>query len=115
MSTRSDPDILTELYNVVLQRRSASPSESYVASLLAGGTEAVCAKILEEAGEVSDAARGDDDRALVHEIADLWFHTVVLLGARDISVSDVYCELNRRRGRSGLKEKSSRTRSPQNQ
>lgn len=113
MSTARDTDILEELYRVVLQRRSAVPSESYVASLLAGGTEAVCAKLLEEAGETVAATRGDDVRALVHEIADLWFHTVVLLGARGIAPSDVYRELIRRRGCSGLEEKAARSTSRQ--
>ncbi len=82
-------------------------------SLLQGGTPKIGAKIVEEAGEVVAAAdeAGDAGRAhLVHEVADLLFHTLVLLGHRDIPWFDVEAELARRFGVSGIVEKETRRR-----
>jgi phosphoribosyl-ATP pyrophosphohydrolase len=109
----SDPSIVASLMEVIAHRKTNPPAErSYVVSLLQGGVPRIGAKIVEEAGEVVDAAAesGEAGRAhLVHEVADLLFHTLVLLGHHDIGWSEVEAELARRFGVSGLVEKASRT------
>jgi len=88
---------LERLERIVAARKSARPAGSYVAGLLGKGEAAVCRKIGEEATEVVTAALGGEgDRRVVEEIADLWFHTMVLLGARGIPLRDVLKELARR-------------------
>jgi phosphoribosyl-ATP pyrophosphohydrolase len=89
--------MLERLERIVAARKSARPAGSYVAGLLGQGEAAVCRKIGEEATEVVTAALGGEgDRRVVEEIADLWFHTMVLLGARGIPLRDVLKELARR-------------------
>jgi len=109
----TDRTILLDLMDVIAARKAEPPgAKSYVRSLLEKGVPKINAKILEEAGEVVGAAEepGDAGRAhLVHEVADLVFHTLVLLGCRDIPWSDVEDELRRRFGTSGITEKESRT------
>ena len=89
-------------------RKGADPGTSYVASLLARGDDAILKKIGEEATETVLAAKGTDPAALVHEVADLWFHCLVLLAARNLTPADIVAELQRRHGTSGLDEKRSR-------
>jgi phosphoribosyl-ATP pyrophosphohydrolase/phosphoribosyl-AMP cyclohydrolase len=90
-------NMLERLERVVAERKTSPAAGSYVASLLAKGEAAVCRKIGEEAIEVITAALGGEgDRRLVEEIADLWFHTIVLLGERSIPLRDVLEELARR-------------------
>jgi phosphoribosyl-ATP pyrophosphohydrolase/phosphoribosyl-AMP cyclohydrolase len=89
--------MLGRLERVVAARRAAAPAGSYVGGLLAQGEPAICRKVGEEATEVITAALGGEgDRRLVEEVADLWFHTIVLLGARGIPLADVLAELARR-------------------
>jgi phosphoribosyl-ATP pyrophosphohydrolase/phosphoribosyl-AMP cyclohydrolase len=89
--------MLDRIERIVAARKTAAPAGSYVAGLLAKGEAAVCRKIGEEAVEVVTAALGGEgDRRLVEEIADLWFHTLVLLGERAIPLRDVLEELARR-------------------
>lgn len=102
-------DILERLMETLRQRREADPDASYTASLYRDGLPAIAAKIREEAGETAEAADGDAAH-LTHEIADLWFHTLVLLAARDLDAQDVLAELQRRFGTSGLQEKADRRR-----
>jgi len=90
--------ILEAVYRVVLDRKHRRPEGSYVASLLEGGGEKVIDKILEEAEEVAGATRDGDGEGLVHEVADLWFHTLVLLGSEGIPPERVFGELARRYG-----------------
>jgi len=113
----SAPDqVLAELFATLQQRKSADPASSYVAGLYAKGVDAILKKIGEEAGETLIAAKnlpqnggGAAQQAdLVHEVADLWFHTLVLLAAYDLPLSVLTGELARRMGRSGLEEKASR-------
>ena len=99
--------ILEQLMEVLRQRREADPDSSYVASLYRGGIPAIAAKITEEAAETVEAAE-DDPEHLVHEVADLWFHSLVLLALRGLDAHDVLEELQRRFGTSGLKEKAQR-------
>jgi phosphoribosyl-ATP pyrophosphohydrolase len=108
-----EPSIVTSLLEVIAARKSNPPEgRSYVVSLLQAGVPKIGTKIIEEAGEVVAAADepGEAGRAhLVHEVADLVFHTLVLLGHREISWSEVEAELSRRFGVSGIAEKESRT------
>jgi phosphoribosyl-ATP pyrophosphohydrolase len=110
----SEPSILESLMGVIAARKAQPPvARSYVAALLEGGVPKIGAKIAEEAGEVVDAAAepGPAGRAhLVHEVADLIFHTLVLLGHQEIGWSEVEAELGRRFGISGIVEKESRPR-----
>jgi phosphoribosyl-ATP pyrophosphohydrolase/phosphoribosyl-AMP cyclohydrolase len=91
-------NMLDRLERIVAARKATPPAAgSYVASLLARGEAAISRKIGEEASEVITAALGGEgDRRVVEEVADLWFHTVVLLGARGIALRDVLEELARR-------------------
>ena len=91
------PTMLARIESIVEARKAGAPAGSYVGGLLAKGEPALCRKIGEEAVEVITAALGGEgDRRLVEEIADLWFHTLVLLGERGIPVRDVLKELSRR-------------------
>jgi phosphoribosyl-ATP pyrophosphohydrolase/phosphoribosyl-AMP cyclohydrolase len=95
--------MLDRIERIVAERKVAAPAGSYVAKLLAGGQAAVARKIGEEAVEVVTAALGGEgDRRVVEEVADLWFHTLVLLGQRAIPLRGVLEELARRHaGRDG--------------
>jgi phosphoribosyl-ATP pyrophosphohydrolase/phosphoribosyl-AMP cyclohydrolase len=91
------PHVLARVEQVIAARKSAPAPGSYVADLLAEGEAAVCRKVGEEAVEVVTAALGGEgDRRVVEEVADLWFHTLVLLGARAIPLREVLEELARR-------------------
>ena len=101
-------DILDAVYQVV-QNRKINPSEkSYVASLYAKGLDKILGKIGEEATEVAVAGKGGEVDEVVSEVADLWFHTLVLLSYYDLPPEKIYAELERRFGLSGLEEKASR-------
>lgn len=109
----SAPDsILKALEAVIAERKSRPAGErSYVVSLLQGGVPKIGAKITEEAAEVVEAAGepGEQGRLhLVREAADLIFHTLVMLGHRDVALAEVEAELGRRFGISGIDEKESR-------
>ena len=101
--------ILDQLFEVIRSRRAERPPGSYVVSLLDGGWAAIEAKVREEAGEVVAAAKDESDAALAHEAADLLFHLWVLLASRGVEPEDVYAELGRRFGLSGLEEKAARS------
>ena len=101
-------DTLKELAVVIEARKAASADSSYVASLFEKGMNTILKKIGEEAAETIIAAKEDDDSQLVHETADLWFHTLVMLSARGLGPEDVLLELERRFDVSGLDEKAAR-------
>jgi phosphoribosyl-ATP pyrophosphohydrolase len=101
-------DILAELATTLEARKGAPPEQSYVASLYAKGLDTILKKIGEEAAETIIAAKGGDDEALVYEVADLWFHTLVLLAERGLHPRQVLAELERRAGVSGHQEKATR-------
>lgn len=101
-------DTLGRVAATIELRKSAEAGSSYVASLFARGENAILKKIGEEATETVMAAKDGDKLALVREVADLWFHCLVLLASRDLGPGDVLAELARREGISGLEEKSSR-------
>ncbi len=103
-----DSRILDVVYDIILQRKYNPPEKSYVHSLLQKGVGAINEKIMEEAGEVTEAGRDKQDADVIYESADLIFHLLVLLGYRGLEVTDVYKELARRFGVSGIEEKASR-------
>ena len=106
-------DLLTALDTVLAERKTASPESSYVAALNAEGLNKILEKVGEEATEVilaaKDAAESGDSGALVNEVADLWFHTMVLLAFNEINPLEILNELERREGVSGIEEKSRRS------
>ncbi len=101
-------DLLGRLAEVIEQRKSADPQASYVARLFAKGTDAMLKKVGEEATEVVMAAKDGDREQIVREVADLWFHCLLVLAAFDRGPDDVLAELARREGLSGLDEFASR-------
>ena len=103
-------DILEAIYQVILERKSASPESSYTAALMAKGGDTILKKIGEEAAELIIAGKGGVRQEIVYETADLIFHALVLLGFHGISPEEVYDELRRRFGVSGIVEKESRPR-----
>ena len=101
-------DILDTLYHIIQERRQQSKESSYVASLFAKGLDKILSKIGEEATETAVAGKGGDPEEIVYEVADLFFHTLVLLGYYDLPPERIYAELRRRFGLSGLAEKAAR-------
>jgi phosphoribosyl-ATP pyrophosphohydrolase len=101
-------DTLGRLADVLEQRKAADPDSSYVARLYAKGLDAMLKKIGEEATETVMAAKDGDRDKIVYEMADLWFHSLVLLADRGLHPDDVLAELDRRFGLSGLEEKARR-------
>ena len=102
--------ILKKLTETLEARKKDDPSKSYTASLYRDGLEAILKKVNEEAFETIIAARQGDNKDLVHEVADLWFHTLVLMAHKNLSAEDILNELSRREGTSGIEEKESRPR-----
>jgi phosphoribosyl-ATP pyrophosphohydrolase len=103
-------DVLARLSEVLESRKSADPGHSYVAGLYAKGLDAILKKIGEEATETVMAAKDGRPDRLIHEVADLWFHTLVLLAQQGLGPDAVLAELDRRFGLSGLEEKDRRPR-----
>jgi phosphoribosyl-ATP pyrophosphohydrolase len=101
-------DTLKRLAEVLEQRKNADPASSYVAGLYAKGLDAILKKIGEEATETVMAAKDGSEDKIVYEVADLWFHTLVLLAHRGLGPEQVLQELERRFGLSGLVEKANR-------
>ena len=101
--------ILEHIYEVILDRKHhIDRQDSYVASLFRKGLDAILKKVGEEATEVVLAGKDGDRERVVYEVADLFFHTLVAMGYYNVPPSDVYGELGRRFGRSGLEEKEER-------
>lgn len=101
-------DTLLRLAATIESRKDADPKTSWTAKLLARGPKKAAQKFGEEAVEaVIEAARGDTEK-LTEEAADVLYHLLVMLTARGVALGDVYAELERREGRSGVEEKASR-------
>ena len=99
---------LDDLYATILSRKTADPETSWTARLLAQGPEKCAEKFGEEAVEaIIEAIKGDRAR-LTAEAADVLYHLLVMLAARDVTLEDVLAELERREGTSGIAEKASR-------
>jgi phosphoribosyl-ATP pyrophosphohydrolase len=103
-----DANILRRLGEVIAERRTADPAQSYVAGLLASGQDAVLKKVAEEAAETLLASKDGDKLHIVRETADLWFHCLIMLAWHGLGPDDVLAELRRREGISGIDEKRSR-------
>ena len=99
---------MNRLAEVLEQRKQADPDSSYVAKLYRKGLDGILKKIGEEATETVMAAKDGDREKIVYEMADLWFHCMVLLAHQGLNPADVTRELERRFGLSGLEEKAGR-------
>ena len=93
--------ILDDLESVVLSRKNNPSEDSYVSSLFAKGKDEILKKIGEEAIEVIIASKAADRQQIVHELADLWFHCMILMAEDGLSHSDVLKELENRFGKKG--------------
>ena len=102
-------NILNAVYRVIQERKANPTDTSYTASLMGKGIDKILKKIGEEATEVVIAGKGGKREEIVYETADLIFHNLVLLGFYDIDPEEVFSELRRRFGISGIAEKASRT------
>jgi len=99
---------LERLAETIETRRGVSPKDSWTAALLNQGPEKCAQKFGEEAVEaIVEAVKGDRDR-LISESADVLYHMLVMLAARDVKLDEVFAELERREGTSGIAEKASR-------
>lgn len=107
-SVRSQ-DVLSEIHQTLVSRLDADPSSSYVASLYGKGLDAILKKVGEEATETVMAAKDGDSNKIVYEVADLWFHTMVLLAQQGLKPQQIIDELAGRIGVSGFEEKASRS------
>ena len=101
-------DILDKLAMILESRKNADPESSYVARLYDKGLDAILKKIGEEATETVMAAKDGKPEQVIYEVADLWFHTLVLLAQQGMKPDDVLKELERRFGLSGIEEKANR-------
>lgn len=101
-------DVLSRLAEVLEARKAADAESSYVAKLYGKGLDAILKKVGEEATETVMAAKDGAPEKIVHEVADLWFHTLVLLAQQGLRPEQVLAELERRFGLSGLDEKAQR-------
>lgn len=101
-------DTLEHLADVIESRRGGDPERSYVARLFAKGGDAMLKKVGEEATEVVMAGKDGDAAKLTAEMADLWFHAMVVLAANGLRPAHVLAELRRREGISGLEEFAAR-------
>jgi phosphoribosyl-ATP pyrophosphohydrolase len=103
-------NIFQELAEVIEAKKNISPETSYVASLFDKGENSILKKIGEEATEVVLAAKQGDKEQIIYETADLWFHCLIMLSLYNLKPEDVFAELERRQGISGLDEKAARKR-----
>ncbi len=102
-------DILLAIAETLEERKQADPDKSYTAKLFHDGLDSILKKIGEEATEVIIASKSGEKEAIIHEIADLWFHIMVLLKHHGYELKDLIQELERRFGTSGIEEKTNRT------
>ncbi len=101
-------ETLERIAATIESRKGADPDSSYVAQLMAKGDDAILKKIGEEATETVLAAKSGDRLHLVREVADLWFHSLIVLSRHGLGPGDVLAELHRREGIPGLDEKAAR-------
>lgn len=100
--------VIDTLYHTIQERKNADPSLSWTAKLLSKGENAILKKVVEEAGEFSFAYKDDETHEIIYEAADLTYHVLVALAAKNISPDRVKQELARRFNISGIAEKNSR-------
>ncbi|MEX0284624.1 MAG: phosphoribosyl-ATP diphosphatase [Paracoccaceae bacterium] len=100
--------VLDDLEAIIRSRKDADPDSSWTAKLLAKGPEKCAEKFGEEAVEaIIEAVKGDQAK-LTSEAADVLYHLLVMLAARDVALADVLAELEQRQGQSGIAEKAAR-------
>lgn len=99
---------LENLAAIIAERARAGGDQSYTRKLLDEGIEKCAKKLGEEATETVVAALSSDNKAVIGESADLLYHLLVVLEARGVKLDEVYAELERRTGQSGLEEKAAR-------
>ncbi len=104
----TQPTVLYRLNETIAARKQADPDSSYVAKLLQGEHDKILKKIAEESAETLMASKDGDNQHVVREVADLWFHCLVLLAYHGLTVENVLNELEKREGVSGIAEKASR-------
>ena len=108
MTGQNPTTTFDRVYDVILKRKQSSPDKSYVAYLMDNGTDMILKKICEESAEVIIAAKNENKTEQIHELADLLFHMLVLMGHNGITLTDISQELEKRFGQSGFDEKSNR-------
>ena len=108
MTGQNPSTTFDSVYDVILKRKLSSPDTSYVAYLMDEGTDMILKKICEESAEVIIAAKNENRTEQIHELADLWFHMLVLMGHKGITLTDISQELEDRFGQSGFDEKVNR-------
>jgi phosphoribosyl-AMP cyclohydrolase / phosphoribosyl-ATP pyrophosphohydrolase len=96
--------ITRRLYEMVVERKAHPSSDSYVSKLMEGGVDRILKKVAEEAGEVLLAGKNGDREEIIYEMADLWFHSLIMLGHFSIPPEDIYQELGKRFGKSGIRQ-----------
>ena len=101
-------ETLERIAATIEERKGGDPEKSYVAKLFARGDDAMLKKIGEEATELVLAAKSGEKLQLVHEAADLWFHSMIVLARHGLGPGDVLAEMRRREGISGIDEKARR-------
>jgi phosphoribosyl-ATP pyrophosphohydrolase/phosphoribosyl-AMP cyclohydrolase len=95
--------ILEAVMRIIRDRRANPQPGSYTTKLFEGGHDKILKKVAEEAGEVLLAAKGGKKEEIVYEVADLFFHTLMVLGYHEVALHDIYRELGKRFGQSGLR------------
>jgi phosphoribosyl-ATP pyrophosphohydrolase/phosphoribosyl-AMP cyclohydrolase len=95
--------ITQRLYEMVSDRKANPSSDSYVSKLLHGDVDRILKKVVEEAGEVVLAGKNANREEIIYEMADLWFHSLVMLGHYSIPPEEIYQELGKRFGKSGIR------------
>jgi phosphoribosyl-ATP pyrophosphohydrolase/phosphoribosyl-AMP cyclohydrolase len=100
--------VLERIYRTILDRKQVPQRGSYVTSLFEGGVDRILKKVVEEAGEVVLGAKNAKREELVREVADLFFHTLIVLGYHGITPQEVYQELANRLGKSGLRSEKTK-------
>ena len=101
--------VIDTLYHTILERKNADPETSWTAKLFAKGDNTILKKVVEEAGEFSFAYKDNDESEMIYEAADLTYHMLVALAAKNISPDRIKQELARRFDMSGIAEKNART------
>ena len=108
MTGQNPTTTFDRVYDVILKRKQSSPETTYVAYLMDEGSDMILKKICEESAEVIIAVKNENRKEQIHELADLWFHMLVLMGHKGITLTDISLELVNRFDQSGFDETASR-------